>query len=274
MPSSAVRVDDPRVSEAHALVSLRGRSLKLIGLRGGFEVDGERCTEVVLTSGQQISLADDVHLAVLQVDLPSRVLALVLPDGQPRELTGAVYSLVASPTLALVGGFVPGASAWLWSAADGWYLRRGTEDLVAMAPLGAWDVDGQTVRAISLPLAVVATETTIGHRIEPPLRLVARHDTVHIHRTGHPVVALTGQPARILSELALMDAPVPWSVVAGDIWRNETDMAVLRQNWDQALRRLRRKLGEASIRQNLVHSDGAGNIEILFAQGDQVEDQT
>ncbi len=37
--SAALHVDDARVSEAHALVSLRGRELQLLALRGRFAVD-------------------------------------------------------------------------------------------------------------------------------------------------------------------------------------------------------------------------------------------
>ena len=36
---AALRLDDPQISEAHALVSMRGTALKLLALRGRFVVD-------------------------------------------------------------------------------------------------------------------------------------------------------------------------------------------------------------------------------------------
>ena len=48
LSSASVRIDDPRVSEAHALVSLRGSELKLLTLRGSIRVDGRRDADVHL----------------------------------------------------------------------------------------------------------------------------------------------------------------------------------------------------------------------------------
>ena len=46
------------------------------------------------------------------------------------------------------------------------------------------------------------------------------------------------------------------------------------RTWDRALRRLRRGLDEASVREDLVRVDGHGNIELLLLSGDGVVDET
>ena len=39
-PTAALHIDDPRISEAHSMVSLRGSQLKLLALRGRHSVYG------------------------------------------------------------------------------------------------------------------------------------------------------------------------------------------------------------------------------------------
>ena len=57
MWSAALHLDDPRVSEAHAMVSIRGSELKLLALRGRFQIDGlpyatRLCCQVIETTGK------------------------------------------------------------------------------------------------------------------------------------------------------------------------------------------------------------------------------
>ncbi len=65
-----------------------------------------------------------------------------------------------------------------------------------------------------------------------------------------------------------MEVLAPWYVVAGEIWPRTRDLKVLRRNWDQCLNRLRKKLREGGIRDNLVNADGTGNIELFLLPGD------
>ncbi len=109
---------------------------------------------------------------------------------------------------------------------------------------------------------------------EVPLRLVARHVTVHLHRDGHPVCVLAGVPGRIVSELAVMGVPVSWESLASQVWPEESDRSALRRRWDVHLVRLRAKLREARIREDLIRPDGRGNLELVLAPQDSVEDQT
>jgi pSer/pThr/pTyr-binding forkhead associated (FHA) protein len=71
-----VRLDDGRVSEAHALVSLRGGEVVVFALRGRVRVDGRDVTRVALTDGLLLELAPAIVLAVEAIELPDALLAL------------------------------------------------------------------------------------------------------------------------------------------------------------------------------------------------------
>ena len=63
--TAALRLDDPGVSEAHALVSLRGETLKLLALRGRFLVDGQPSVDVDLAPGQHLRISQETELVVI-----------------------------------------------------------------------------------------------------------------------------------------------------------------------------------------------------------------
>ena len=86
--SAALPLSDGRISEAHAMVSLRGQELKLLALRGRFAVQGQGLSSLVLAPGQVISMAEGLDLRVAEVFLPSKVLAIE-GEGLPRMVVPA-----------------------------------------------------------------------------------------------------------------------------------------------------------------------------------------
>ena len=64
--SAALPLSSPHVSEAHAMVSLRGGHLHLLSLRGLFALRGKPIKDLVLAVGQRISFARDVHVEVVR----------------------------------------------------------------------------------------------------------------------------------------------------------------------------------------------------------------
>ena len=280
LSSATVRIDDPRVSEAHALVSLRGSELKLLTLRGGLRVDGRKEADVVLEPGQRVQLARGVELRVLVVELPSSLMALQLATpggdslGSPVELTRSVYSVLSRPAPAIEPRYHHNAPAHVWNTSDGWSIRLRGSQREQITHGGSWAVEGGVVvQAVGVPLPEAGiTETVASDRGYSTLRLIDRDGTIHIHPEGDKdSLVLNGKPAQIISELMMMEVLAPWYVVAGEIWPRTRDMKVLRRNWDQCLNRLRRKLRDGSIRDNLVHADGTGNIELFLLPGDTVE---
>ena len=278
LPGAALRLDDPLVSEAHALVSLRGRRLKLLALRGSMEVDGRRVPELVLEKGQRILLAQGVQLEVEAVELPSHVVALTGLSAQPEELSASVYSIVTRPPPGLpelVVGYQANAAAHVFSTTDGWRIRLSNQAPETVEAGRVWDIDGVEVGVVEVPIGSAGAKSTFFQgRIYAPVRIVARYETVHLESPGQPTLVITGVPARILSELVSMDAPAPWDVVASEVWRGETDRQVLRQNWDRNLRTLRGKLRAAGFREDLVRPDGEGSVELFLQPGDTVVNET
>lgn len=269
---AAVCIDHPRISEAHALVSLRGPYLYLIALRGALSVDGQRVPHVRLAHGQRIGLVDELALEVRALTLPTEVLALEGLAAQPIPLLRPAYTLRADPAR-VQPGYDPAGQGWIWSA-DGHRLQLGEAVPSALVDGQSFALGSATLTARRVPLRAAGLPPTLHMSgRDPGLRVVSRHETLHLHREDGAVFTIGGIPARIVSELVEYGVPVPWELVARAIWPEQTDVYALRQNWDRHLKRLRRKLAEAGFRTNLVRADGRGNAELLLMPQDAVVDE-
>lgn len=69
--TAQLRLDDPTVSEAHALVSRRGRELRILALRGELVVNDVPVAEATLRPRQRVHLSHDTTLFVEEVVLPA-----------------------------------------------------------------------------------------------------------------------------------------------------------------------------------------------------------
>ena len=274
LASAALHIDDERISEAHALVSLRGRDLRLLALRGRFAVGQNPVSEVVLQPGLEIEVARGLILGVEDVVLPPSVLALE-GDRLPCQVLSSVCSLHVEPRPRLTPRYAGDAVAWLYSNGDEWRLRVPSSPPRVLEPGSSFTVAERTFRCVQVALEAAAqSPTRAGSGVYQPLRIEARFDTAHIHRAGEPVLTLSGISARIMSELVAFDGPVSWEVLAGEVWKGELGETSLRGKWDTNLARLRRKLRAARVRPNLVRSDRLGHLELVLCEGDVVEDRT
>lgn len=273
--SAAMPIDDARVSEAHAMISLREQELRLIALRGAFAVNGKPCNEVALAPGMEILLARGLAIEVEAVHLPASVLAIESP-GLARQVLPGVASLVLRPEPRLLSGFHERADAWIWCTGDeSWRLRLPGGEATPLSAGQLLRIGDLELRAVEVPLASAGQSPTRQQGgVGAPLRVIANFDTVHIHRDGEQVVVLGGVPARIISELVALNGPTHWSVLASQLWPREDDAEITRSRLDVNMSRLRRKLREARVRTDLVHTDGAGRIELLLYPHDTVEDRT
>jgi hypothetical protein len=271
---SVLRLDDPRVSEAHGWVSLRGGTLKLLALRGVLTVDGRAVEEVELAVGLIAHLAPGVALHVLDVSLPSRVMALQIGRGEPAPLLGSVQSVGGQP-LRVRAGYDEHAALHVWCTEDQWLVQQPGEPAAPIAPGLRFGIDGTVLRFFELELRRAGARTTMDRgKLHPTLHLVVRYHSVHVHRHGLPVVSLSGQPAMLVSELAALDGPVDWELVAKQVWRRFSNRDVLRKKLDSTLSRLRHKLAAEAIRSDLVRADGTGRLELVLYDGDRVDDLT
>lgn len=275
--SAAMSLDDARISEAHAMVSLRERELRLIALRGGLALDGRPVNEVALQAGVEIVLARGLAIVVESVFLPGFVLGLEGPS-LVRQALPPVASLLVGESVRLIAGYSEHAAAWIWCTGASWRLRVAGQGARTLEPGETIVLGDEVVRAVAIPLSAAGQAATrAGGGVEAPLKIEACFDTVHIHREGATVLVLGGVQARIVSELVALGGPTHWTVLAGLLWPQDArvdDPDTLRSRFDVTLSRLRRKLRDARVRTDLVHTDGAGQVELLVYPHDVVDDRT
>jgi len=271
-PSATLRIDEPTISEAHAFVSLRGTSLRLLALRGRFSINRRYTQDAELIPGRDFVLGPGIVLHALAVTLPSEVLAI----------KHATHGCIVPPPVVSFGaaggppgnGASPDALAILWATEDSYKLRRTGQPDATLRVGDTFIVAGEKWAVTTVALGESAAEyTQPASSHAQPLIIVVRYDTVHIS-AENDVTALDGMPARIVTELALARVPMDWHILANQIWPDEKDRAHLRVLWDGALGRLRRLLRARRVRANLVRTNGGGLIELLLGPEDVVQDET
>jgi hypothetical protein len=274
MATAALVLDYARVSEAHALITLRAGELRLLPLRGRCAVDGELVTEAVLEPDMVIEPAPGLELLVEDVQLPESVMAI---DGDelPLQVLNAVVSLRSHPVPAVLPRYVGDADAHIWAMGSAWRVRVGEGPAEPLLPGRELVINGRrfVVRTTSLERAVQPPTRASGGHSEP-LRIIARFDTVHVHRGAELLLVLDGLAARLVSELVIAAVPLDWDTLAGGLWRDSDDRNVLRRRWDVLLARLRRKLRTAGVPADLVRASGNGLVELLLRPGDALVDET
>lgn len=270
--SAALCLDDPRVSEAHAMVSLRLGELRLLALRGRFTVGRKRLADLRLTAGLEIQLTGDTTLTVTEVVLPRQLLTIE-GDGLAAQVLPGSCGLVLEPEPALVSPVPEDAWMAFWNNGSGWRCRRRGEPTRALLAGDEWTVDERSFRAALMDTGGAGDGVTLMDvGLELPLRIVAHYDTVHIHRGhGEPAV-LSGIGARLLSELAMVGGPIDWRILARELW-GDLEPVSLRRRLDVCAHRLRSRLRETGIRPDLVRATGTGHYELFLHERDRVEDR-
>ena len=267
LAGAAIHIDDARVSEAHAMVSLRGDELWLLGLRGRFAVDNRPADKVLLRQDLTVYLARDLPLVIEDVVMPGGALALRSETLGTRVLPN-VASLVLEPDPVLESRYRSQARATFWTTGKAWRYRIGDEPAADLEAGTRFDIDGVTYEVVLMALAQAGGQATRREgELYEPLVITTMFDAVHIESQGTPPLALSGIPARILSELNEIGQPVSWEAVAGQLWTG-LERTQLRRRWDLSLGRFQKKLREAGFRQDLVVPDGNGNVHLLLYPGD------
>jgi hypothetical protein len=192
--SAALVLDDARISEAHAFVSLRGAELKLLSLRGSLAVAGETRPSITLSPGQRITFARGVEALVREVALPESLVALQ-GDGLPSIVLHGNASLIAGPAPRLLPRHDPEADAHLWSVGERWRLAVRGEASRDVGVGDSFTVGTQAFRLVFLKVERAGVAATAGVAPGGTLRLVTDFDTAQIHRMGHPPVLVGGSRA-------------------------------------------------------------------------------
>ena len=272
--SAALQINDGRVSEAHAILSLREGELRLLGLRGAFAVNGRPMSDLALAAGQRIQLARGVELEVIDVHLPDRVLG-VEGNGLPQQALPGVCSLIADPSPRLTRGWRDDAAWSLWSTGEGWMARCATGEVRQVDAGEQLDVGGHAVTLVDIPLRHAGPSATRrAGEFDAPLTLVAHYDSVHLHRGDEVVATFGGKQARLISELVAVDGPLGWVPLSAELWPDEPEPFLRRPRLDLVLHRIRARLRAVGVRDDLVRADRSGSFELLLHGHDKVVDRT
>jgi hypothetical protein len=154
-------LQDPRISEAHALVSIREQGLSLLALRGTLAVGGKTREQVVLTAGSVIVLAPGFELRVLQVENATEALAVELL-GTRLELPSAPSSVVLAPHPSLRPGVgLTGCTVVLesWISGGEHFGRTPEQGVQALVQGSVLRTAGLDVQVVGVPL--MAVDTTV-----------------------------------------------------------------------------------------------------------------
>lgn len=270
LASAALSIADPRISEAHALLSLRGSSFRLLGLRGGLRLGSRWRGELELREGMGVGLAEGYDLTVERIVVPTSILALDGLGPDPVALDRPEWSLLedgprAEPRVDR------DASAWIWCAGGAWWLQRPDRPPRRIDAGDTLKLGPHTVSVIAAPVAAAATPGTVrSARSAPPMVLDIWPEHSEIRVGERQAVKITGNSHRILRQTALHTADggsVHWTRVAEQIWRvNATE-----DNWFTNHRRLQHKLRQQRIPPDLVTcSNGQVHLAIR-ADVDRIE---
>jgi hypothetical protein len=259
-----LRISHPGVSEAHGMISQRGRALFLLGLRGAFHLVGRRAPQrdLALEPGQEIRLANDVTLTVLEVDVPPATLYVRVGE-LVHELLANENSLLKEPTLRWEEGASEAALVCIFTDGETWWARIGREsrpvfpgEEIQVCALVLTLFEGQPVgteptRAPGRLLGAISITATSWKEGKKPRQASVEVEHGGITRPLKPAQAL------IFWALAFVDqqsqAPFHWKKAA-ELAIPECDA----KTWSIYIARLKAELDEMGLPSEalIAHSNG------------------
>lgn len=272
-PHNAIRLDDPAISEAHALLSWRSGELRLVALRRRFSLRGQIVEEARLFEGDEIELAPGVVLEVLEVTLPHEVLVLEGP-GLPSQLLPDVAALVLGPPPSLSTRIAHDAAAILWQSPDapppGVKVRRSDGSETHVGADGCILIGDLRFTLRAVPTGAVADAATGRPSDREPLSVeLCGEDCVRIADVARGI-EFQGVQGRLLHILASARASCDWPTLAGRVWSDRADWDALRSRLDTTVSRIRRRLREVGFQPALLRTDGSGGFVLALESRDSV----
>lgn len=261
---AAICLDDPRISEAHAMVSLRGQGLKLLPLRGRFRVDGETVHEVLLSAGLCVELAPDLFMLCVEVILPNSVLSVVFSN-LPRIVPSGTTTLYLTPRPRIKHGYDPSGAAILWAVGGRWriHLAERGETLELESDL-TMELGGERLELRQVPLLDTVYPSTRSTLEDPPkLERCGNGVKAWLDGPEERCVLITGIPGKICA--ALLDAGNSASVqeIIEVVWEGDLSTpSALRKRFDMGLSRLRERFTELGFEAAMIQLDGTGTLTL------------
>jgi hypothetical protein len=268
MMSASLRIDHPEVSEAHAMVSMRGGELHLLSLRGLLRVDGAPVDQLRLEAGRVVTLADGVDLRVSDLFLPGTVLGIAIDDRPAVPLRAPRYSLRADGRLELFPDLLPDACMVIWSTAGGWRCATPASPGDALRVGQHWQLEGAEITVVALSSEEASAAATRSPAPLDRLTIESQYDSLCILRPERAPVHVNGRPAELLTEVGLVGTLVDWDAIAQLLWPRQQRRHLRQQSFHRAVKRLRKLLDQHCIRPDLLRTDNRGNWELFLLPRD------
>ncbi len=262
--------EDPRVSEAHAMVSLRGAHLCLLALRGRFRVNGKVEGEVVLREGLIVELAPGLRMHCSGVVLPTKLPGLRIPS-LPDFVLASTTAVFLEPTPRVQRGYDASADAMFWPVGPRWFAMVHGQRRQSIDVGETIDVRGTAIDVVTMSVGHAAQART-RRSLRAPLRFHPEAKRVRITTEGAGELSIGGVPGRILATLVTHGAAMHWQELVDEVWQGERAFeSALRKRFDVGLARLRRKLQPLLAEgEELVVLDGAGALSLALGPDDSV----
>jgi hypothetical protein len=270
-PLAAMPFSDPRVSEAHALVSLREGRLLLLALRRRFAVDGRTVNECELEEGQLIHLAPGLAIEVVELVLSESLLAVEGTD-LPLQLLPDVASWLPGTPSRLVARHDPRAAVTFWGEGTEMKARAGDGPIVDASDGHHWTINDRHITIRAIPRAQFHHPTTPAETaIVERFRLSHDGPRVIVTSLDGRSVALDGLMATLVLAIA-GSQHIHWTSLCQRLWPIDTDWDTLRGRLDVLLSRLRKKLRDGGLPPTLVRFDGGGILVLADSGHDAPSD--
>lgn len=264
-----LRLQRPDISEAHAMISLRGGALWLLYLRRPASIDGRPVWELPLEAGVVAPLADGVALKVCGIWGAGEVLALQLGEHPPLALSGGHQSLGADGVL--VDGRLAGALAEVWwTDGEPWILVLGEAGAEPALPERSWTTGGQELKVVLAPSAGTAWTQRVAVRPSTTVRTSARLTRVEDELGAS--CELKGNSSLVCYSLAIRTRDqgkgVAWTAVGSALWGAKRAPFMWENMRNNVLYRLDQRLRAFGLRDDLIRREGG---LMWFADGVRVE---
>lgn len=251
------------------MVSLRGRSIWLLALRGRMRVGGAPVAEVELEPGLAVELAPGLVIHCDAVELPPTVLA-VRAGGLGAHVLLGTTSFYPGPPPTLRPGVDPEAAAVFYTLHNQWRIRLSGGASTPAEAGTVLNIDSVRIEVVALPVEAAA-RTRTRPTLRPSLRFAVGAGHVSVSQQGTALDDLTGVPGLILAALLRARQPVAWRDLCESVWPDDRSTeASLRNRLDVGLARLRSRLRALNLTDVVVALDGAGYACLRVAPEDEI----
>ena len=265
MELAALPIEDARISEAHAMISLREGELRLLALRGRFRVRGELCAQIALAPGLEIELAQGISLIIHEVHLPDEVLGIEIP-GLSRMALPQTMTLFAGSPPSIRPGYDSSGDAIFWTLDGDHRVTLPDQQTKQLQTGDKLQIKDLQVQIVSIPVNYASRTKTIPFHASS-LKLEVLENSVRIVQDETSSALISGLPGKILGALLLHGPTMTWEQIVEFVWPGDCSLELaLRRRFDCNLARLRARLQRLGMPAQMIRMSGTGLVTLELGE--------